>query len=284
VVRATLREGDDLSVGNTAFNAGALIAEGTTAPATLAGPLSTGPVSHDTVDGRAVYGFHLSMPLQRTTLDASEGYNLRVDVFMDNPACADAAAEDFVMPDLMASHSDPEHRPRFTWMVANPISIDYVMPRFTGDDLVIDASYSSPWGAFDLAGDARDPGPAPALAIAGPVTPALEASPGGQAHYEHGESAATQPVSTQWVWKDAVSAPDGRYTVTFEAATDQGATGTSVTTFEVGDGSLRSLTVCSDDGCNTTAPEPLTATTPGLGVAIMPLLAALVLARRGKSP
>ncbi len=147
VVEATIREGDDLSVDDMALNAGRIVAATSSAPAHLHPQLAGHPqVSYDAAAG--VYHFHLEMePRAPLAVPKLESFNVRVDVFLDNPYCG--SGDEYIMPDLVSVVSLPSHRPRMTLGVANPVTIDR-LSAVVDDDLVhLAADARAVFGASD---------------------------------------------------------------------------------------------------------------------------------------
>jgi hypothetical protein len=107
-VRATIREGDAISVDDAGYNTGALVASGE-ATADLMGPLTTG-AEHDQVGGRDVYHFAVPLTVEGDgVVPANESINVRVDTFLRVPGCTE---EGFVMANSLQPHSSSGHRPR----------------------------------------------------------------------------------------------------------------------------------------------------------------------------
>lgn len=107
VVRGTLREGESAAAGVEGYTRGTLLAQGQSAPALLAGSQTQG-AQHSTVEGRDVYGFTVPLALESAALTTT-GFNLRVDVFVENPACPAAGGQ--ATPPLVVLHNSPGHRP-----------------------------------------------------------------------------------------------------------------------------------------------------------------------------
>lgn len=126
LVRATIRSGDDISVDDIGYDSGRLLFHGEAGPATLAnGEVLVSDDSGGTVrpagqvGGDWVYEFVVPLQADDPVIRLGEGYNLRVDVLMDNPHCQDADAA--LMPGLVAMHSSPGLRPRLEWSVRDPM-------------------------------------------------------------------------------------------------------------------------------------------------------------------
>ena len=80
-------------------------------------------------DGRWLDEFAIPMTIDAPVIPRDSGYNLRVDVRMDNPACT-RGVDEAVMPNVVRIHSDPDHRPRMEFAVTNPIRIEALHPQF----------------------------------------------------------------------------------------------------------------------------------------------------------
>jgi hypothetical protein len=119
VVRGTLREGESAAGGVEGYGRGALLAQGQSAPALLAGSQTRG-AQHSTVDGRDVYGFTVPLAIESAALTTT-GFNLRVDVFVENPACPSAGGQ--TTPPLVVLHSSPGHRPALEMGVEEPLRV-----------------------------------------------------------------------------------------------------------------------------------------------------------------
>lgn len=245
VLRATIREGDAISVGHEALNQGELIAQAQTAPAHLAADSTVsddGSVSYQgTVDGQHIYKFEFPLDYNRASIDAEESYNIRVDVFMDNPACGEPEGwEDgsYLMLDWVRIHTSPEYRPQLQWNVMNPLRIEFLHPQFIGDDLVVHTSTNSPWGNYDVRGDqASEAQGGLELEITGP-TPALSLERVALTARTHEHDHHTEAVDATWVWNyQADNAKQGLYNVVFNVKNDQEtAEALAVAQFEIGSG------------------------------------------------
>jgi MYXO-CTERM domain-containing protein len=294
VVAASIRAGDAISVNDHAYNTGPLLVHGQTIPATLAGeqvlpglPGNAAPAHTKALsklgDGRWLYEFAVPMTIDVPVIPRDTGYNLRVDVYMDNPACT-GGVDEALMPNVVRIHSDADHRPRMEFAVTNPIRIEALHPQFVGDDLVVHAAMNAVWGNYDIA--EVNPSYTPdvtaadmALAVDGP-TPA-----DGLFRYNIVQS--TNPhnmhqdaVTVVYVWPyKADQATDGPYAVSLLVRNDQRtATATADAVFEIG---RQVTTVCDESGCeeetlgpgsdDNQAPGPLPAL---VGLALLGLAAA----------
>lgn len=152
-VRAVVRAGDAVSVGNEAYNTGDVVAQGQTAKADLSPLLAGHPhVEHESVDGRHVYHFAIPLAVQAVQVPAQSGFNLRVDAFVENPLCPDPRwPEDRMFaPGALELHGSPGHQPRLEWTVAQPLTPLFLQPQKAGDVWVLHAAVESPWGPHDL--------------------------------------------------------------------------------------------------------------------------------------
>jgi hypothetical protein len=160
-VSATIRAGDSISIDDRGYNQGEVLVQGRTEPATLfasqalpaagatAPPAGVRALGQQP-DGSWLYEFAVPMSIEKPVFSRAFGYNLRVDVAMDNPACTqgpDAA----LMPNLVRIASLPGHRPRMEFAVRNPVAINALHPQFVGDDLVVHAAVNAVWGNYDVA-------------------------------------------------------------------------------------------------------------------------------------
>lgn len=224
VVRATLRTGDNVTVDDSGYNDGLLIAQGQTAPALLARDATTGARWAE-VEGQNVYEFVVPMALQADTIPKDGGYSLRVDTFLDNPHCGDPS-QSYLMPNLVRVHTSPEFRPRMEPRIHVPVRIEYMHPQFIFEDLVVHTSMNSPWGNYDVdesAGGIE-------LSIEGPAGPGICAVDYGgrgcyraavvQRYHEHDHHTEAVDVSFVWPFR-ADQAPDGEYTIHLKVHNDQ---------------------------------------------------------------
>lgn len=159
LVRATIRTGDAISVDDKAYDTGRLLFSGQAGPATLANGevLSDGAVGTVQAvgqhDGEWVYEFIVPLQAADAAADAvipmTEGYNLRVDVLMDNPVCEDPDAT--IMPGMVAMHSSPGLRPRIAWSVVDPLSVGDLRLHLDGEGRVfIDVGTGTVFGSDDV--------------------------------------------------------------------------------------------------------------------------------------
>ncbi len=286
-VRATIREGDEVSVGSAAYNTGEAIAQGQSDPAyLLADATPENPhVEYIPHAGKHLYKFSFPLEYEKTTINREESFNVRIDVFMDNPVCNDVYTGQYLMPDFVRTHTSPMYRPQFTWNLFNPLVITMLHPQFIGDEMVIHAHVNSPWGNYDVAGDQGDSHGPPRLVIDGPSRPV---NLGLLAHViDHvGHHGHTEPVALAWSWTSVQENPaPGIYTVTMEATNDQGtAIAEAVASFELGEGGYPKGAVCgfTEEGQDCSDPAStggVSQDSPG-PLLLLPLLAALILRRR----
>lgn len=270
VVQATIRTGDDISIGAEAYNKGTLIAQGRSEPLLLA------PTDSDHYlpqpDGTAVYRFDVPLTIEQDTIPADESYNVRIDIMMDVPGCnedPDAA----LMSSQVLSFTSPELRPRLEWSVRNPLSIEYIHPQFVGEQLLVHMSFQSPWGNYDV-----DEAPGGIeVTIDGPSEArSLTRATITQRFHEHGHHFEPVDVTYAWPYK-ADGAKRGEYTLTVTAWNDQRtASATGTAGFEIGPN------VAYDDAGNEVASEgSVTKDSPAVGlILLMGLLAAVLVRRR----
>lgn len=151
VVRATMREGDDASIGPVAFDFGDIIALGETTPATLAGDATP---DHPHVSARAdadrwIYDFTFPLEWRMDAIDEHDAYNIRIDLFVHEELCEDG----YAMLDTLEPVHQRDHWPRLTMAHRNPLTIVGVDVMQVGDDAIVFAGAFSPWGLYDIAGD-----------------------------------------------------------------------------------------------------------------------------------
>jgi hypothetical protein len=253
-VHAWMRTGEQISIGNAGYKAGALIAEGETS-GTLGNAFGTSTDAASTANGGkvtyikytdannkevSVYEYKLTMKLQNHVIKKDGGYNVQVAVFIKDPAgvCNDPANKIF-MPNAVKLHTDAKNRPRMELKIDNPIRIEYMHPQFIGDDMVIHTSSNSPWGNYDV-----DEVPTPGtngikggieLSIAGP-SEARSASRAAVVQRYHEHDHHTQAVDVTFVWPyKADAAKDGVYTINLKVFNDQHtAFATGIAQFEIG--------------------------------------------------
>jgi hypothetical protein len=233
VVRATIRTGERITVDDSGYNEGAIIAQGQTAPATLALQATTG-ARWVQVNGVNVYEFVVPMSLKETVIPKDGGYSLRVDTFMDSPACNDPT-QGYLMPNLVKIHTSEALRPRMEPKVFVPVRIEYMHPQFIFEDLVVHTSMNSPFGNYDV--DETEGGIELRIldAAGNPAAPGLFRAAVVQRFHEHDHH--TEAVDVSYVWpfvKDG--AKPGVYTVHLKVYNDQrtaAAYGTAK--FEIGD-------------------------------------------------
>lgn len=286
-VRATLREGDQISVGQVEYNTGHLIATGTSEPATLH-PLLLGDhphVTHAAVDGAQIYDFTIPLDLESNVVVADEGLNLRIDVFMDNPFCNEPGADEYIMPDFVRDYSGPDHRPRIDLSVMNPLRIESMGAQIIGDDVLVHTSVASVWGRYDIMSWDNERAP-PTAKVTGPgITDfELELVEEGEA-YTHSHMATDYAGATPfaWLWSDAVSqAQAGDHTVEVRIENDQGsAAARGVGIFDVGEGTASFCKLENNVSmCTSAADIADNSNTPGAGLLLLPLLLAAVALRR----
>jgi hypothetical protein len=246
VVKATIRAGDAISVDDKAYDSGPELVAGQTQPATIgggqvlpaAGQTTASPdvtfVGGAAPNGPYIYQFKVPMTVATPIIPRATGYNLRVDMYMDNPACVQPDGK--YMANLVKIHTSPQNRPRMEMALMDPIRLEYLHPQFVGDDLVIHTSMNSAWGNYDVNEQDPDgiqvsvtgPSPATSLAKAAIVQRTHE-------HYHHQEA-----VDITYVWPYKTDrAQNGLYTVDVKFMNDQRtATAEGVAQFEIGKGTV----------------------------------------------
>lgn len=214
MVRATLRTGADISVGDEAFNEGDVVAVGEAGPLFLdpRGVLP-GPAPFE-ADGATVYEVALPLAFSTSDVPGGESFNVRIDLWVEVPGCE---PDETIMPDTVRLWSSPDARSRLEWSVQEPLSALELRPWFLEDVVYINASVLSRWGVYDV-----DEAPGGVtLTIDGPT----EASRIVQTRFEqrHDEHFfLNDPVHAQWAWpykEDGAAA--GTYNVTLTAWNDQ---------------------------------------------------------------
>jgi hypothetical protein len=245
VVKATIRAGDAISVDDTAYDTGPELASGKTVAATLAAgavqPNTSGVTSEDvtpvgkTASGADLYEFKVPMTISQPVIPRATGYNLRIDMYMEDPSSQCNEDKKF-MSNSVKVHTDPAHRPRMELAIMDPIRLEYLHPQFVGDDLVIHTSMNSAWGNYDVNEQEPDgitvsvegPSPATSLVKAAIVQRTHE-------HYHHQEA-----VDITYVWPYKTDrAQNGLYTVTVNFMNDQRtASATGIAQFEIGKGTV----------------------------------------------
>ncbi len=270
VVEFTMRTGDAVSFGAEAYNAGQLIASGTSEPVDLY-PDESNPAYRPQPDGSHVYEIPVPMGFEKDTLKADGedgGYNLRVDVYTEIPGCDQ---DNSFMPGSVEIFTAPDYRPRLELAIFNPIQIEFIHPQFIGADLLIHTALNSPWGNYDV--DESEGGIS--MVVTGP-TPANSVQPVAfeQRHHEHGFHFEPVDVTYQWDYAaDDAEAADYQLLVT--VWNDQR------TAFATGSATIdiASMTATDDEGNMVHQQELDEQETPmPLGLAVLAL--ALFLARR----
>lgn len=219
VVRGTVRHGDDLSPGHEAMDSGEIVARGQTPPTLLAAEWTSGDhVVYEEVDGQHLYTFRVEMPIRQPSIPQEESFNLRIDVFTDNPYCADPAdPAGYTTLDLVRRHSDAEHRPRLEFEVFDALRSDHFEARFIRDELVLYTSTSSPWGNSDIVPPDDDLADSVDVRIDGPADPTLDVL----YYHEYGCHCTPRPVDGTFVWRDISESPAGVYNVTITVPNGQ---------------------------------------------------------------
>ncbi len=258
VVAASMRAGDAISVDDKAYDSGPSIAHGKTDPAILVpnsnglpGPTTMQGAPHTQVTyegpvaGKHIYKFTVPMTFDADRILRATGFNVRIDMYMENPACQKPTdiGKEYIMAGTVAPFTDAGHRPTMDFAIMNPIRLEYLHPQFVGDDLVVHTSMNSAWGNYDV-GEVNamtpqvtedfiqvkieGPSPATSLAKAALVQRFHE-------HYHHQEA-----VDVTYVWPYKTDkASNGLYTVFVSFKNDQDtAQATGVAQFEIGKGTV----------------------------------------------
>lgn len=250
VVAVQMRGGDAISVDDRAYDSGPMLAQGRTEPANLVpspvpgvgGAYGMDGQPHPQVDflGQVddlyVFRFRVPLAFEADRIARATGYNVRIDMFVDNPYCKEPTdvGKEYVMPSTLAVYSSAQARPRLDLAVTDPIRVEYLHPQVVGDDLVIHTALNSVWGNYDVQENTTDgirvwvegPTEARSLAKAAFVQRFHD-------HYHHQEA-----VDVTYVWDyHADHAADGVYKVFVEFTNDQGtAKASGVGQFTLGKG------------------------------------------------
>ncbi|MEA3142812.1 MAG: hypothetical protein QOG31_136 [Thermoplasmata archaeon] len=258
VARATIRTGEKITLGDEGYNDGEIIAQGQTEPTTLvAGQKAVTAGGQDNPQvtltpqgtGKAtIYGFAIPLKYASTTIPKDKGYSVRVDLFMSLPTCDMSSSDAYIMPNVVQTHTDPQHRPHAELAVMNAVRIEYMHPQFVGDDMVIHTSENSPWGNYDVDETAGGIN----LEILGPngqaVTGVYRAAV-VQRYHEHDHHTQAVDVTFVWPYKQ-LNAQDGAYTISLEVKNDQGTQAAKgVALFQIG----KDLTVTKCGGLTSVA-------------------------------
>lgn len=303
VIAATMRAGDSISVDDVAYDSGPVLAAGKTDPATLVPSPAPGTGgafdmmggAHEQVTyegfvgGKHVFHFRVPMTYEADRIQRATGYNVRIDMYVDNPACQEPTdiGKEYLMPSTLAAYSSADHRPRLDLAIMNPIRVEYLHPQFIGDELVIHAAVNSAWGNYDVQEKTEDgirievTGPQPVRSLAQAAF-----SQRYHDHYHHQEA-----VDLAYIWDyQADGVEDGTYFVHLKFTNDQGTAVASATAqFTVGGdvvgcGDVQEATQTLTQECSKT-PNTLTggaAESPGapLALAVAALGAVAALLRR----
>lgn len=268
IVRGTVREGDDVSVGSAALNAGRLIASGQSDPVTLSPMVDHPQVSHHMVGEQHVFGFHITLPIEERVIKADEAFNLRVDAFMDNPLCNDpntAGGGDYLNPFKLEVHESQGLWNHLEIDVEDPVSIELFHAQTVGRDIVLHLAANSVFGSYDIA-----PGPWIVFDDEAPAQRVSATTPNGMNDH-------TRDTTEAYVWDWRNTTP-GVYPFTLRVENLQGTADATLR------GELHVDTegprICLDGAClvESTSKE---SSTPGVPAATVLLaLAAIAMARR----
>ncbi|MHB1261960.1 MAG: hypothetical protein ACYC2H_09630 [Thermoplasmatota archaeon] len=214
VVKATIRASDGLSVDDTAYDTGPIIAQGQSPPALLAADATQG-AEHSMARGRHVYGITVPLEVEQATIPKSTGYTLRIDVFLDNPACADPD-QGSVMTNSVQPYIDPEHLPRIEASVKSQLGVGWLVPELeaNGTGVALRANVTSAWGAYDVDEDNLT------LRIEGPDGGTFGLSPAQVIQRTHEHNHVTEPVLVTWRFETQGATP-GFYAASLNATNDQ---------------------------------------------------------------
>lgn len=269
-LRATLREGDAISVDNQALDRGRIIAQAETEPAVLAPGLDQG----DTMDhGNDTYGFHVDLPVAAQVIPADVGFNLRIDVRVSNPACDDAGG--YVTPPYLAAHTRDGLRPVLRLAHEQPVVIERMAVEVQGGAVMMEAEVSAPFGSADaiLTRDHfRVVGPSPEVAVSD--TTWWNAEPSDRMHPNAQANQAPYLVSAMWI--DPAGEAVGEHTVQFSVASESAAMAHGALNITLGDATSCSVIRDAAPTCATITPSK-DAPAP---LPIVALLALLLLRRR----
>lgn len=264
IVHAALRESDAISVDGSAYDEGRLVAEGTSRPVTLAsGQVAgdgAGQVTASNAAGRWVYGFAVPLPyVGAPSLNASLGFNVRIDVMIDAPGCQPGQS---VMVGTLEPWSDAQHRPRLLVRNGEPLRVlsAGIDPASNGTASVVHWNVISGWGNYDV--DVRNV----TVQVLGPEgdVPVTHLQT-VQRFHEHGHYG--DPVEQLWSVPTG-DLPDGHYVAFLTVDNLQGtATATASIGFDVQDGRL-----VAGHAQQAPAPRPV--------ALVLAMAAAVALARR----
>lgn len=184
-VAATIRSGDDVGLGDSAYNQGTLIGYGESPAQHLLPELAS--------EGPVIYEFAVPIVFETDLIDKEEAFNIRVDIMMDIPSCNET--DSAFMPGLVSVHTSKEHRPRMDLSIMNPVFVEYVHPQIQGDRLVIHTGLGSPWGNYDVD---ESPGGIE-VTISGPSeAKSMQRAAVVQRTHEHNHH--FEPVDVTYVW------------------------------------------------------------------------------------
>jgi MYXO-CTERM domain-containing protein len=268
-IQATVRSGDELSVNHAAYDAGDLLLSGSLGPMTLVGGSAYGPngqpvagVTSSASGSGTVYGFAIPMTVHQGLFEASKGFNVRVEAFLENPLCS--ATGGSIMSGNLAPFADATRAPRLVirhspgLTVVEPFSAEAVK----GVGVLFRIGLQSVWGRYDvnLAGAS--------LQLTGPATEPLIDTTQTPTAGPH-PSSYVEPVYAGWLWDfNGITPPNGDYTVTLNVSNLQG-TATSTHTYDF---KLK--------GGNIVLSESKDAPAPGAAMVLLGLAAVALLARR----
>jgi hypothetical protein len=256
VAKATIRAGDAISVDDKSYDQGPVLAEGQTEPAILLpgtapapGPVGMDGQPHQQVKwmgtnaaGAHIYEFTIDMEALADVIQRSTGFNLRIDMYLDNEAaCANQGDVDgeYIMTSSIIPYTDKDNRPRMELSVLNPIRLEYLHPQFVGDDLVVHTSMNSVWGNYDVDEKSEPSSGGISVSIEGPsAATSLDKAALVQRTHEHYHHQEAVDVTYVWPYKTD-KASNGLYTVLVAFENDQHtARATGTAQFEIGKGTV----------------------------------------------
>ena len=225
VVEAMIRAPDAISVDDSGYETGPIIAAGRSAPALLAGDATQG-AEHFMAGGAHVYGFTVPLSYESEFIPGATGYNLILRAFIDTPACP--VEDGSLMAGQVVPFADAQHWPRIDLVARDVLRIEALAPRFDNGSLRIGATFNSAWGSYDV-----DEGNV-TLGVEGPngaVAVRLEEFIQRTHEWYH----FTEPVQATWALADQEALPSGIYRVTLSVHNDQHtATAAAYAAFQLG--------------------------------------------------
>lgn len=270
-IQAVVRGGDAINIDNKAFDEGELIMSGALGPVTLAGGNAYGPtgqpaagITSTSSSAGTVYAFAIPMKYEKALFEQSRGFNVRVDTFIDNPACNDPATEGSMMTSTMGPFASGTHQPRLVVHNTPALSIaqPLVLESVPDVGILVRMGVFSPWGGYDV--DVKS-ATVELIGLDNEVNIRATASAPLGPH----PSAFIEAVYSGWLWDfEGVTPPDGMYAMKVKVPNLQG------TAFAVSTSEFRLL-----NGHIVTGPER-DAPAPGMPLLLLALLALGIVVRR----